>query len=279
MVGRIRGGNSSTGNRGCARSARCAGRCRPRDAANTAAQAAKANKRKVEANLYSRTPPDIAAARTSPVDEPSSPMPEVTPAPHWPRPRPRHAPAPAQRRSPRRARTRANRTSPSKAWSSPARAGSMTVVHGNQARSCTASEIDAERGTGTKSSWPSAARAPRLTRACRRVGRRAVRWAVPAPTSSLRRSRVCCRRRREGRDKFEQFEQNSVKRPAIEGEQVSTFSADVDTASYSFVRKQLNQGVLPQKDCGARRGDDQLLRLLRGRRRNRASGPSSPRWW
>ncbi len=52
----------------------------------------------------------------------------------------------------------------------------------------------------------------------------------------------------EGRDKFEQFEQNSVKRPAIEGEQVSTFSADVDTASYSFVRKQLNQGVLPQKD-------------------------------
>ena len=52
----------------------------------------------------------------------------------------------------------------------------------------------------------------------------------------------------EGRDKFEHFDLNSVKRPAIEGEQVSTFSADVDTASYSFVRKQLNQGVLPQKD-------------------------------
>jgi Ca-activated chloride channel family protein len=29
----------------------------------------------------------------------------------------------------------------------------------------------------------------------------------------------------------------------------STFSADVDTASYSFVRKQLDQGVLPQKDA------------------------------
>jgi len=53
----------------------------------------------------------------------------------------------------------------------------------------------------------------------------------------------------EGRDKFEHFDLNSVKRPAIEGEQVSTFSADVDTASYSFVRKQLNQGVLPQKDA------------------------------
>ena len=53
----------------------------------------------------------------------------------------------------------------------------------------------------------------------------------------------------EGRDKFEHFDLNSVKRPAIEGEQVSTFSADVDTASYSFVRKQLNEGVLPQKDA------------------------------
>ena len=53
----------------------------------------------------------------------------------------------------------------------------------------------------------------------------------------------------EGRDKFEHFDQNSVKRPAIEGEQVSTFSADVDTASYSFVRKQLNEGVMPQKDA------------------------------
>jgi len=59
---------------------------------------------------------------------------------------------------------------------------------------------------------------------------------APAPTA-------------EGRDKFEHFDLNAVKRPAIEGEQVSTFSADVDTASYSFVRKQLNQGVLPQKDA------------------------------
>ena len=51
----------------------------------------------------------------------------------------------------------------------------------------------------------------------------------------------------EGRDKFEQFDVNPVKQVA--DEPVSTFSADVDTASYSFVRKQLNQGVLPQKDA------------------------------
>jgi len=52
-----------------------------------------------------------------------------------------------------------------------------------------------------------------------------------------------------GRDRFEHFELNSIKQPAIESERVSTFSADVDTSSYSFVRKQLDQGVLPQKDA------------------------------
>ncbi|MEP5765712.1 MAG: VWA domain-containing protein [Halieaceae bacterium] len=50
-----------------------------------------------------------------------------------------------------------------------------------------------------------------------------------------------------GRDRFEAFEQNSVKR--VVDEPVSTFSVDVDTASYSFVRRQLNHGVLPQADA------------------------------
>ena len=53
----------------------------------------------------------------------------------------------------------------------------------------------------------------------------------------------------EGRDKLEQVDLNSIKQPAIEEERVSTFSADVDTSSYRFVRKQLNQGVLPQMDA------------------------------
>jgi Ca-activated chloride channel homolog len=39
--------------------------------------------------------------------------------------------------------------------------------------------------------------------------------------------------------RFEQFEVNPVKR--VDDEPVSTFSIDVDTASYSFVRRQLNQ--------------------------------------
>jgi len=50
----------------------------------------------------------------------------------------------------------------------------------------------------------------------------------------------------EGRDKFEKFDVNPVRQVA--NEPVSTFSADVDTASYSFVRRQLNAGRLPQKD-------------------------------
>lgn len=51
----------------------------------------------------------------------------------------------------------------------------------------------------------------------------------------------------EGRDRFEEFAQNPVK--LVSEEPVSTFSADVDTASYSFVRRMLNSGVLPQSDA------------------------------
>jgi Ca-activated chloride channel homolog len=50
----------------------------------------------------------------------------------------------------------------------------------------------------------------------------------------------------DGRDQFEHFEINPVKQ--VSTEPVSTFSADVDTASYSFVRRELNQGQLPQVD-------------------------------
>ena len=50
-----------------------------------------------------------------------------------------------------------------------------------------------------------------------------------------------------GRDHFESFETNPIK--LTSEEPVSTFSIDVDTASYSFTRKQLNSGVLPQKDA------------------------------
>jgi Ca-activated chloride channel homolog len=49
-----------------------------------------------------------------------------------------------------------------------------------------------------------------------------------------------------GRDKFENIKPNPVK--LVSEEPVSTFSIDVDTASYAFVRRALNNGYLPQAD-------------------------------
>ena len=51
----------------------------------------------------------------------------------------------------------------------------------------------------------------------------------------------------QGRDKFTDIETNPVK--IVKDEPVSTFSIDVDTTSYSFVRGSLNSNVLPQKDA------------------------------
>jgi len=48
----------------------------------------------------------------------------------------------------------------------------------------------------------------------------------------------------EGRDKFTSVNENAFK--IVREEAVSTFSIDVDTASYSWVRASLNRNVLPQ---------------------------------
>ncbi|PTE09199.1 vWA domain-containing protein [Mesorhizobium helmanticense] len=50
----------------------------------------------------------------------------------------------------------------------------------------------------------------------------------------------------QNRDRVEDFKTNPV-RAALE-DPVSTFSIDVDTASYSFVRRSLKEGALPQAD-------------------------------
>ncbi|MFZ1815936.1 MAG: von Willebrand factor type A domain-containing protein [Rhizobiaceae bacterium] len=49
---------------------------------------------------------------------------------------------------------------------------------------------------------------------------------------------------REERDRLEKFDTNPLK--IVSEEPVSTFSADVDTASYSLVRRSLNEGRLPE---------------------------------
>jgi Ca-activated chloride channel family protein len=50
----------------------------------------------------------------------------------------------------------------------------------------------------------------------------------------------------EDNDKFRHFDVNPIKRVAQDP--VSTFSVDVDTASYAFVRRALNSGSLPPQD-------------------------------
>jgi Ca-activated chloride channel family protein len=50
----------------------------------------------------------------------------------------------------------------------------------------------------------------------------------------------------ENRERFDEYKTNPV-RSALESP-VSTFSIDVDTASYAFVRKMLKEGILPQPD-------------------------------
>ena len=53
--------------------------------------------------------------------------------------------------------------------------------------------------------------------------------------------------RAQGGDRFEAFDANPVKVAAEEP--VSTFSIDVDTAAYAFMRASLDRGVLPQPDA------------------------------
>ncbi|MCX7303252.1 MAG: VWA domain-containing protein [Hyphomicrobiales bacterium] len=63
--------------------------------------------------------------------------------------------------------------------------------------------------------------------------------AEPAPTDIVVQPE-------ESRDRFAKFETNPVRDAATDP--VSTFSIDVDTASYSFVRRSLKEGMLPQAD-------------------------------
>jgi Ca-activated chloride channel family protein len=51
----------------------------------------------------------------------------------------------------------------------------------------------------------------------------------------------------DGQDEFQNFKDNNIK--LVTENPVSTFSIDVDTSSYSFMRRMIEQGQLPQKDA------------------------------
>ena len=53
--------------------------------------------------------------------------------------------------------------------------------------------------------------------------------------------------REQGRDRFTSFDPNPVK--VVAEEPVSTFSIDVDTAAYGFMRASLHRGRLPERDA------------------------------
>ena len=53
--------------------------------------------------------------------------------------------------------------------------------------------------------------------------------------------------REQGRDRFTGFDPNPVK--VVAEEPVSTFSIDVDTAAYGFMRASLHRGMLPERDA------------------------------
>ena len=64
---------------------------------------------------------------------------------------------------------------------------------------------------------------------------------------------------------YDKIDDNRFRR--VTDEPLSTFSIDVDTASYANVRRFLNAGHAAAGRCGAHRGADQLLPLRLSRRR------------
>ncbi len=95
---------------------------------------------------------------------------------------------------------------------------------------------------------PTAQSAPPALRFSRGVGQfapraRASQGFVPSAPDAEAPAQVY---RDQGRDRFETFDPNSIK--VVSEDPVSTFSIDVDTASYAFMRARLNQGVLPPAD-------------------------------
>jgi len=107
----------------------------------------------------------------------------------------------------------------------------------------------AEMGAGTGAAVPSPSVmqeaemvAPQVQRAIAAPKQMPQPMPVPAPVDVITHSYQDV-----GRDQFQKFEENSVK--TVNAEPVSTFSIDVDTASYAFARKAINQGYLPQANA------------------------------
>ena len=92
--------------------------------------------------------------------------------------------------------------------------------------------------------------APRIARASRSMAYAKRKMAYPsgiAPNSIMAEPMPAPAYSEQGRDRFKHFSDNPVK--LVSEAPVSTFSLDVDTASYAFVRRALMDGVLPPRDA------------------------------
>ncbi|MDW6020462.1 VWA domain-containing protein [Mesorhizobium sp. BAC0120] len=93
--------------------------------------------------------------------------------------------------------------------------------------------------------------APRVIASQPQDGRAAGGAAAPRPAAQDQLSAVQVPadqevQQPENRDRLQEFKANPVR--SVATDPVSTFSIDVDTASYSFVRRSLKEGLLPQAD-------------------------------
>jgi len=105
-----------------------------------------------------------------------------------------------------------------------------------------------KRGAESKELKMDAARAIAAKAAAEPMAFAAGTPAAPAPVmEQMATADIQAQPPQEFRDRFEDFKENTV--IATSENPVSTFSIDVDTASYSFVRRMLNSGQLPEKDA------------------------------
>ncbi len=97
---------------------------------------------------------------------------------------------------------------------------------------------------GVSSHWTAAMQAPRKPVEAAWPARQAESKLMVQPPAAMPADQMLPQE--QNRDRVEDFKTNPV-RAALE-DPVSTFSIDVDTASYSFVRRSLREGALPQAD-------------------------------
>ena len=175
--------------------------------------------------LALQTKPDHAVARDKPSE---AEIAAVTEAPATPQPEP--APKPKAEAKALSQNLSDSATAGTAAPAKPRALSSMKGLQGQTSHGFSATQPSAVMGNVGRRD------------ASERMRAEARKIAPPPPSSDVIKKHY----EAVGRDQFEQIAENPIKR--VTDDPVSTFSIDVDTASYAFMRRMLNRGVLPQKN-------------------------------